>query len=74
VAETVRFSRSLYSSEGVAAAAEAYAPLAKITVTEEPNDLLVQLEPIDAGVPDLVDAFLNHALHATISLSRGGAL
>ena len=69
MSETVRFSRSLYTADGVAAAAAAYARFARVTVTEEPNDFLATVEPLK-NVPDLVDALCNHALHATITLMK----
>ncbi len=72
MAETLRFSRSLYAPDAVEAAAQAFAHLAKITVTRhEAETELVMSEP-DPELSDvLLDEIANHALFQTITRRRG---
>jgi len=63
----VSFSRSLYHAEAVQAAAAAYASLAEVRVEEAANEVTAVLDTDD---PDLVGAFCNHVLHATVNLRR----
>lgn len=65
--------RSFYDAAGVAAAVEAYAELARVTVSPTGSGLRVELVPLDDEVDDLMDHFLNHALHASIALQRRSA-
>jgi hypothetical protein len=61
---------SFYDAAGVAAAVEAYAELARITVQPTGAGLRVELVVLDDEVDDLMDHFLNHALHASVALQR----
>ncbi len=77
--QTVRFSRSIYRLDGIEAAAEAYAGLARITVTPGDTEIVVDLCEPSADIPadELCDAFCNHALFETVRAYRlavGGAL
>jgi len=65
------FHRSLYSVPAVRAAAEAYAELASsIDVVEHEVEVVVTITDPDPDLPELVDAFANHALFETIA-ARG---
>jgi hypothetical protein len=63
---SVSFHRSLYAPEAVEAAAKAYAALATITLEVHDHEVLARIENVDERVPDVVDAFCNHALFESI--------
>ena len=74
MADKVTFSRSLYRLDGIEAAAQAYAEIAKIEVTPNDHDIVVMFECEHEG---FLDAFCNHALFETVRRYRqtvGGAL
>ena len=64
---SVSFHRSLYAPEAVEAAAKADAALATITLEVHDHEVLARIENVDARVPDVVDAFCNHALFESIA-------
>lgn len=69
--DAVRFHRSLYDVAAIEAAAQAYEPLANITLHVSEHDVRADIADIDERVADrLVDAFCNHALFTTISQRR----
>ena len=71
MAESVRFSRSLYRQEAIEAAVAAYGALAQLALEVHENDFTVSIDNIDERVADrLVDAFCNHALYETARLER----
>jgi len=71
VPDTVRFHRSLYDVDALEAAADAYRPLATITLHVSEHDVRAEIDDIDERVADrLVDAFCNHALFTTIGQRR----
>lgn len=75
MAERVVFSRSLYRLDGIEAAAQAYAEIAKIEVTPNDHDIVVVFDCAHEGA--FLDAFCNHALFETVRRHRqaiGGAL
>ena len=75
MAERVAFDCSLYSTEAVEAAAEAYGELAKIEVTPSAEAVVVTLDDIaDEDAQMIVHAFCNHALYETIARRRQSAL
>lgn len=61
---------SFYEAAGIAAAAEAYAELARVAVLPTEAGHRVELTILDPEVDDLMDHFLNHALHASVALRR----
>ena len=62
----LRFHRSLYSEGAIAAAAVAYAELAEaIEVEAGEIEITVTFTAPDPEVPELLDAFANHALFET---------
>lgn len=75
VAEPVRldFSRSIYDLDAVRAAAEAYSGLATFEVESTDGEVTVHVSGLHPDVPDLVDHFANHVLHATITGRRRSA-
>jgi hypothetical protein len=66
-------SASLYDAQAVEAAADAYRALARIVVERAGDELHVTFHDADPSLPDLVDEFLNHALHETIVRERESA-
>jgi hypothetical protein len=68
----VVFSRSLYAPEAVQAAAEAYAPLAKIEVGVLDSDIELAYADVDPDVADVFeDELCNFALAQTVRQVRG---
>ncbi len=63
---SIIFHRSLYAPEAVQAAAAAYADLARIVLHAHDNDVVAEIDGVDERVPDVVDAFCNHALYESI--------
>lgn len=65
----------LYSAAGVDAAAAAYAGLLEVRRASAGEGALhhLALRVLDAEVDDLVDHFLNHALHASVTGARRAA-
>jgi hypothetical protein len=72
VTATVRFPRSLYRSEAVDAAAQAYVALAAVEVALEGDEIVATIAPRGTAPADLVDAFCNHALFETVIRERAG--
>ncbi len=73
----IALSRSLYRPDAVAAAAAAYGALARIEVAEGEHEVVVTLSDSHPDIPDLLDAFCNHALYETVLRHRadtGGVL
>jgi hypothetical protein len=70
---TVTLSASLYDAQAVEATAGAYRALARIVVERAGDELHVTFHDADPALPDLVDEFLNHALHETIVRARESA-
>ncbi len=69
--EVVRFARDLYSPAGVQAAVDAYGELATFEVELKDDEIVVSISEPDPDIADaLVDEFLNHALHETITRHR----
>ncbi|MFM2248971.1 MAG: hypothetical protein RL071_5046 [Pseudomonadota bacterium] len=64
----------VYSAAGIDAAAAAYAGLLAVERSGGPTLHRLALRVQDAEVDDLVDHFLNHALHASVTLARRGAV
>ena len=63
-----------YSAAGIDEAAAAYAGLLVVERSGGPTLHRLALQVEDAEVDDLVDHFLNHALHASVTAARRGAL
>jgi len=70
---SVSFHKSLYAPEAVQAAASAYADLAKIVLQDHDHETLAQIDGVDERVPDVIDAFCNHALYESIVRRNGEA-
>ncbi len=64
----------LYSAAGIDEAAAAYAGLLVVARSGGPTVHRLAVQIVDAEVDDLVDHFLNHALHASVTAARRGAL
>ena len=61
------FHRDLYSLQAIEEVQELYSHLATIQISSEGEDIIVNLTDVHPGLADkLMDAFANHALHATI--------
>ena len=74
MAETLSFSRSLYAPEAVDEAVAAYARLARFEVALAEHEIRVTVaDPRAEVAAQLVDAFSNHVLFATIVRSRSAA-
>lgn len=74
MAEICAFSRSLYAVEAVDEAVAAYARLARFEVAVGEHEIRVTIhDPHPKVAGDLVDAFGNHVLFATIVRSRSAA-
>ncbi len=72
MAETLRFSRSLYAAEAVQTAARTFEGLAQIKVEIGDHDVVVTLtDPHPKLAHKLADELANHALHHTILAERG---
>lgn len=68
------FHHSLYRPAAIAAAAEAYAGLAEVTLEPHAHETRVHLRPLREDLADvLADAFANHVLHATVQAHRAGS-
>lgn len=67
------FSTSLYDRDAVEAAAAAYAQLATFELEASESQVVVKISDPHPGVPDLVDHFANHVLHASITGGRRSA-
>lgn len=75
--DRVTFSRSLYSPEAVASAAEAYAQIAQIDVQVGADDIVVEIDADPAYGDRVTDGFCNHALFEMVVRTRrdlGGGL
>ena len=66
--EPLRFHKAFYVKSGLDQAAEAYASLADISITEEGEELLVSIAAHDESHAEaLADHFGNHALFASLA-------
>jgi hypothetical protein len=73
VAESLRFSRSLYRLEAVEAAAAALAACGRFEVRVDGEDIVVEMADIHPRLVDRVpDELCNHALYNTILAERRG--
>ncbi len=73
MADSLRFSRSLYTVDAVQTAARTFEQLATVTVEVGDHDVVVTLaDPHPKLAHKLADELANHALHHTIVASRGG--
>jgi len=71
MAEEIRFDRSLYLPEAVAAAAEVYSGHAQVELTETVDAIVAKLSGIAGHDPKTVaSAFCNHVLYETIVRRR----
>jgi hypothetical protein len=69
--QQLRFHRSLYAPEAVDEAVRAFADLATLTVTKNPQDTLVVIEHAHASVADVIaDELANFALSEAVARSR----
>lgn len=73
-AVTLDLHGDFYSAAGIDEAAAAYAGLLVVARSGGPTVHRLALQVEDAEVDDLVDHFLNHALHASVTAARRGAL
>ncbi len=71
--QVLDFSRSLYDLDAVEAAAAAYAELATFAIEASDGQVTVKVTDAHPGVPDLVDHFANHVLHASVTARRRSA-
>lgn len=66
--EPLRFHKSFYVRSGLEEAAEAYAGLADISISEDGDELLVTLTAHEAAHGEaLADHFGNHALFSSLA-------
>lgn len=67
------FSRSLYSEEGVRAATQAWAEVARFSVSVTGDEIIVTVNATSGDLEALRDEFCNHALFETISRRQDDA-
>ena len=67
---TLSFSRSLYDPDAIRQTVEAYAELARWSVTVDDNAIAVVCSDPSTDIPGLADHFANHALHLSIANAR----
>jgi len=73
--ERIDFDSTLYSQEAVRAAAEAYAEVATIELSEDSGSITAAISATaDYDPATIAHAFANHALHETIARRRQAAL
>lgn len=63
--EIITFNKGIYSMKAVNVAVDAFKDLANIKVTEQDNDIAVEIDNIDSDVADtFTDEFSNYVLGA----------